>query len=60
MDTIQAQPVAGDAFDGAIETAASGLADSLVAGLTKKRCAFLVCLMLWAVWLPAHIIVNGL
>jgi hypothetical protein len=60
MDTIQAQPVAGDALDGAIETAASRLADSLVAGLTKKRCALLVCLMLWAIWLPAHIILNGL
>lgn len=60
MDTIQAQSLEGDSLDGAIETAANQLADSLVAGLTKKRCALFVCLMLWAVWLPAHIIVNGL
>jgi hypothetical protein len=60
MDTIQAQSLEGDSLDGAIETAASELADSLVAGLTKKRGALFVCLMLWAIWLPAHIIVNGI
>ena len=60
MAIIQAQTVEGASLDGGLDEAASGLADSLLSGLTKKRAATLLCVMLWALWLPAHIIVNGL
>jgi hypothetical protein len=60
MANIQAQTVEGASLDGALETAAGQLADSILTGLKKRRWATLVCVMLWALWLPAHIIVNGL
>jgi hypothetical protein len=60
METIQAQTVEGASLDGALENAATNLADSLTSGLKKRRSSVLLCVLLWALSLPAHVIVNGL
>jgi hypothetical protein len=48
MADIQTQPGEGASLDGALESAAGELADSILAGLTKRRWATVVCVMLWA------------
>lgn len=60
MVKIYAGPAGCTAIDSTIDSAAGHLADSIVEGVINTRCMTLVCLLLWALWLPAHIIVKGL